>query len=150
MPEVLERLSAMTPPVLAPHQARYVPIAEASLGASLTRAEYDVKIEGKGVSEETVSGALDAVIGTGQLVVEHKGKQKVFDLARSLPKEVRVKATGSGVVVSVTTRMSQEGSLRPDVLCEAALSRARTEGAVVSVTRTDTFIEDEDGPRRPL
>lgn len=149
-PEVLDRLEKTTPSALAPLDARYVAIGETSLGASVTLAEYEVTIDGKGVSRESVSEALDAVIGSGQLVVEQKKKQKIFDLARSLPKEVRVRETESGVIVSLTTRMSQEGSLRPEVLCQAALSRAHSEGAVVSVTRTDTFIEREEGPRRPL
>jgi radical SAM-linked protein len=148
--EAMHALQAATPADLAPHAVAYVALGEPSLGAAVTLAEYDVDLEGTGVTHETVQEALDAVIGSGRLEVEHKGKQKVFDLARSLPKEVRVGSTGSGVTVSLTTRMGQEGSLRPDVLCTVALSRARCDGAVVRVTRTDTFIEDEEGPRRPL
>ncbi len=148
--EAMRALADATPPELAPHAVAYVAHREPSLGAAVTLAEYDVYMEGKGVTEEAVQRALDTVIGSGRLDVEHKGKQKVFDLSRSLPKEVRVRPTGSGVTATVTTRMGQEGSLRPDMLCTVALSRARCDGAVVRVTRTDTLIEEEEGPRRPL
>ncbi len=148
--EAMRALVAATPAELAPLAVGYVSLGEPSLGAAVTLAEYDVYLEGKGVTDTAVQEALDAVIGSGRLEVEHKGKQKVFDLARSLPKEVRARSAGSGVTVAVTTRMGQEGSLRPDVLCTVALSRARCDGAVVRVTRTDTFIEEEAGPRRPL
>lgn len=148
--EALSRLRDAAPPSLAPTGAGYVGLKEPSLSAAVTLAEYEVVIEGEGVGDEAVRKALEAVIGEGRLTVEHKSKTKVFDLTRTLPKEVSVESSGSGVVVVLTTRMGQEGSLRPEVLCQTALSRARCPGAVVSVSRTRTFIEGEDGPRSPL
>jgi len=148
--EVLRRLRSSTPPDLAASGVAYVGPKEPSLSAAVTLAEYEVAIEGEGVSAEKVGEALDAVTGDRWLEVEHKSKTKVFDLTRTLPNEVSVRPSGSGIVVFLTTRMGQEGSLRPEVLCQTALSRARCDGAVVSVTRTGTFIEGEDGPRRPL
>ena len=88
--EALSVLQASTPADLAPLEARYVADKEPSLTAAITIAKYVVEVVGKESSAEHVRTALNRVVGTGTLSVEHKGKHKVFDLARSLPKEVRV------------------------------------------------------------
>ncbi|MDF1541653.1 MAG: TIGR03936 family radical SAM-associated protein [Anaerosomatales bacterium] len=148
--EALERLRRSTPGELGIREVRYVHEREPSLTAASTMARYEVAVGGEGVTAEGIAEALVTVIGEGRLEVERKGKTKVFDLARSLPEEVRVGSTGPPVIVEVTTRMGQEGSLRPDALLEEALSRAAVDGAVVSVTRTDILIEEEGVVRRPL
>jgi hypothetical protein len=85
------------------------------------------------------------------LHVEHKGKHKVFDLARSLPEEVRVSESADGSEIVLTVRIGPEGSLRPEALVRAALEAASLEATVVRVTRTDTLIEQQEGLwARPL
>lgn len=148
--EALSRLRASTPPDLHVGEARYVSDKEPSLTAAATVARYEVAVGGEGVSAEDIERALATVIGEGRLEVEHRGKTKVFDLARSLPEEVRVGSSGPLYFVEVTTRMGQEGSLRPDVLLNEALNRIRSGGAVVSVTRTDILIDEDGVLRRPL
>lgn len=148
--EALERLRRLTPGELGVREVRYVHEKEPSLTAAATMARYEVAVDGEGVTPEGIGEALVTVIGEGRLEVEHKGKIKVFDLARSLPEEVRTRSSGPPVIVEVTTRMGQEGSLRPDVLLNEALSRTPVDGAVVSVTRTDILIEEEGVARRPL
>ena len=76
---------------------------------------------------------------------------KVFDLARSLPKEIRVKPSADGSSIELTVRMGPEGSLRPEALVRAALESAALDATVVRVTRTETLAEPEEGNwARPL
>lgn len=148
--EALECLRESTPQDIGVLEARYVHEKEPSLAAAATVARYEVAVGGEGVTAELIKKALVTVIGEGRLEVEHKGKTKDFDLVRSLPEETRVRSCGPPVILEVTTRMGQEGSLRPDVLLNEALSRTTCDGAVVSVTRTDILIEEEGVLRRPL
>ena len=121
-----------------------------SLAAACTRAVYEVVIDGEDLTAETVQHALDEVIEGGEIEVARKRKNKVFDLKRSLPKEPRVRSLGHEIVIDVTTRMGQEGSLRPEQLIGEAFSRSGLDGTVRRITRTDTLIEEEGGVRRPL
>lgn len=119
-----------------------------SLTASLTIAMYEVVVEGGG-SAGDLQGSLGAVVGTGELVVEHKGKQKVFELTSTLPKEPAVRSIDGKTVVEVTTRMSERGSLRPEALVMAAFERSGTGGSVLSVVRT-LLAEEEEVVRQLL
>jgi radical SAM-linked protein len=148
--EALERLRNATPSDLRVAEARYVHEKEPSLTAAATVARYEVAVGGEGVTADLIEKALVTVVGEGRLEVEHKGKIKVFDLARSLPEEVRVRSSRPPIIVEVTTRMGQEGSLRPDVLLNEALSRIPRDGAVVSVTRMDILVDEDGVLRRPL
>lgn len=150
-PDALGRLAGALPADLAPFEARYVAASEAALTAGVLIGEYDVCIDGREVDAATTQAALDALMAYGELAVEHKGKQKVFDLARSLPKEPHAREVGGTVHVDVTVRMGPEGSLRPDALLRAALAPSGKTGVVAAVMRTDTFIESEEGVwSRPL
>jgi radical SAM-linked protein len=149
--EFLGLLEAATPKDLAPSKAAFVANSLPSLAAALTIVTYEVDVAGKESSAEEVHGALAGLVGTGTLEVEHKGKKKVFDLARSLPKEVRVNQSAGGSQVSLTVRIGPEGSLRPEAFIKAALGAAKVDASVVRVTRTDTLIEAEEGVwTRPL
>ncbi len=66
------------------------PMANRRLGAAITIAVYRVTVTGKESSASQVRTALESLVGSGSLTVQRKGKDKVFDLARSLPKEARV------------------------------------------------------------
>lgn len=143
--EVEQALHAAIVPELGPVECRYVLPAEGSLASRLTIAVYEVEIEG-GSPQQEIERSLVALMGTGRLEVEHKGKQKVFDLARALPKEPVVSSSEGRTVVRMWVRMGEQGSLRPEVFITAAVGGDR----VASVTRTDLLIEDEQGWRRPL
>ncbi|MDY0087391.1 MAG: TIGR03936 family radical SAM-associated protein [Coriobacteriia bacterium] len=148
--DVLARMRAATPPDLQVDGAGYVNEREPSLTAAATVACYEVAVGGEGLRPEQIEDALASVMAEAHLEVEHKGKTKVFDLSRSLPKEARVGSHGPPYTVELTTRMGQEGSLRPDVFLNEVLSRIPGGSAVESVTRTDILIEEEGVWRRPL
>lgn len=150
-PDVLERLAGAMPADLAPVAVRYVAEAEASLSAAVTIARYEVGVEPTAtVGPRELSEALSDVVAGGELTVEHKGKTKVFDLARALPEEPRAGETDAGLVVNVTTRIGPEGSLRPEALVHEALTRAGHDGGISSVARTDLLVEKGTERVRPI
>jgi radical SAM-linked protein len=143
--EVVSALRGSTPDDLAPLNARYVADGEPSLGAAITIAVYRVTVTGEESSASQVRTALESLVGSGSLTVQRKGKDKLFDLTRSLPKEACVSETDGGSNVDVTVRMGPEGSLRPEVLVSQALSMASLDATVAYTTRTETFIETAEG-----
>lgn len=143
--QVLASLVASSPADLAPLEVRYVNDAEPSLTAALTVGVYEVRLEGEGVGPEEVEDAIARVVGEGTFSVVHKGKTKVFDLARSLPKEPRVSVAEAATMVEMAVRMGPEGSLRPDVFVREVLARAGIEPSSLGTTRLDVFIETDGG-----
>lgn len=148
--EARERLTNALAPDLAPCSVAYVGDREPSLSAALSVAVYDVVVSGAGGPDGCLRAALESVLADGTLAVERKGKQKVFELASMLPKEPEVRPTAGGAVVTVTVRIGEGGSLRPEALVNAAVARSECDARVVSVTRTDLLIEDAGVTRRPL
>ncbi len=146
----LAKLAGATPADLAPKAVRYVAESGPSLSAAITIARYRVAVTAPAMGPEQLEEALRGVIETGELAVEHKGKVKVFELARSLPKEPRVSSADGFLVVDATTRLGQEGSLRPEALIHQALKRSAMPGSISAVTRTDLFIEAGSERVRPL
>jgi radical SAM-linked protein len=147
--KVLELLVATTPNDLSPVAVAYAGEREASLTAALTIARYEVVIEGGNGFAESLAGSLEAIVSEGVLTVEHKGKQKVFELASTLPKEPEVSSFEGATVVHLTTRMGEQGSLRPETLVTTALARIGLEGRIASVTRTELLVEEEGSWRSP-
>jgi radical SAM-linked protein len=148
--ELLARWASVMPAGLRPTQACFVSAAGPSLSAICTVAEYVLTLSGEGVEEQRVGKALDQLVRAGTLSVEHKGKTKVFDLTRCLPKEPRVRSQEGSTVVDVTVKMGQDGSLRPEALLAAAFTLGDIVGAVRTVTRIDTLIEDDGCLVRPI
>jgi radical SAM-linked protein len=148
--EARDRLAATFATDLSPIEARYVNDKEPSLSAALTLAVYDVEVEGEGDLDQSLRSSLVSVIADGSLVVEHKGKSKVFEFASTLLKEPDVRSSSGRVVVTVSVRIGEHGSLRPEALVKAALERSASNGHILSVTRTDLFIEDDGSMRRPI
>lgn len=148
--EVVARLKGAMVRDLMPLDAAYIPNSLSSLSAACTIAVYEVRIDSQEVAEDTVRMALDEVVRSGELSVEHKGKTKVYDLASSLPKEPHVTSEGDDVVVALTIRMGAQGSLRPEALLSAALERTGSLSADMAVTRVETLVEDEKGFSRPI
>jgi radical SAM-linked protein len=142
--EACHALQQVSVPEIAPLRCTYAAAKEMSLGAALTIAAYEIVVKG-GIPPEEVECSLARLMRTGTLGVQHKGKQKVFDLTEVLPKEPEVTSVGDHVSVRLVVRTGERGSLRPEVLLSAALGR----DVPLSVTRTDLFIEDEGVWRRP-
>jgi radical SAM-linked protein len=149
--ELVAQLISAMPQDLAPKSGAFVADSGTSLAAALTIAKYTMEVGGKESSAEEVRAALAGLVDSGTLEVTHKGKDKVFDLGRSLPEETRVSESADGSSVALTVRIGPEGSLRPEVLMRAALEAASLEATVARVTRTDTLIEKQEGLwARPL
>lgn len=149
--EILDRLTCATASELAPVRVGFVSDTLPSLAASTTIGVYSLRLEGRDSQAENVKGALERVIDSGMFTIEHKGKEKVFDLARVLPEEIRVEECDGGSRVELTVRMGPEGALRPDVFVRAAMSAAGLDVPIVCSTRSETYMELEEGLRsRPL
>ncbi len=143
--EVLDRLKQAAPAGLIPVEARYVADAVPALAAALVIGHYRVLVGGEESDSTAVQAGFDAVLSKGVLEIEHKGKTKVFDLARSVPKDVRIEDVNGGVVIEIAIRMGPEGSLRPETLVRTALSEAGVHTSVLHTTRLDLLVEDEEG-----
>jgi len=143
--EALRLLQGASPADLAPIEARYVAGSTPSLTAALTIARYDIEVDGKEIESQKMRSALAQVLSAGEFAIEHKGKHKVYDLARSIPEDACVSDRDGGVVVELTVRMGPEGSLRPELLIRAALEAAEIEATAVRTTRRDTLVEDDEG-----
>jgi len=134
--EALDILLRVTPAGLAPVEARYVSEKEGSLASVMTLADYEISVEGPDRGPGSLAEALGVIIASGSLEVEHKGKNKAYDLAICVPEGVRVREETGRNVVSLTVRMGAWGSLRPEALLREALGRAGMPDTPVSVTRT--------------
>ncbi|HZL05297.1 MAG TPA: TIGR03936 family radical SAM-associated protein, partial [Coriobacteriia bacterium] len=130
--EARDRLSATIAADLAPAEARYVNDKEPSLSAVLTLAVYDVAVEGGSDLEGSLKSSLASVVADGSLAVEHKGKTKVFEFASTLLKEPDVHSSAGRVVITVSVRIGERGSLRPEAFVNAALARSASAGRILS------------------
>ena len=150
--EALEQLRQALPEGLEPTAAAYVPEKAGALTAGESAADYVVGIATEGVEPEGLQAAVDSLVATGTLSVEHKGKTKVFDLTRALLNEPRVGVAEDGETeLALGIRISQEGSLRPDVFATAAFANAGIPSHVASVTRTGFSLLDKEGrAARPI
>jgi len=148
---VVGLLRGVSPEDLSAKAACYVADNAPSLTAALTIGVYEIELDGKELGPEVVHAALAQVLSVGELAVVNKGKQKVFDLTRCVPKDVRVSDREGGAVVEVAIRMGPEGSLRPETLVSAAIEKAGIEISALRTTRLDTLVEDDEGVwSRPL
>ncbi len=143
--DALEKLQSAAPVDLRPFEARYVSEKAPSLTAALTIALYRIDVTEREIEPTAVHAALERTLGRGELEVEQKGKTKVFDLTRSVPKDVRVEEAEDGVALELPIRMGSHGSLRPEVLLRAALAEDGIQVSAVRTTRLDLLVEDEEG-----
>lgn len=143
--DVLAAFRKASPADLAPVEARYVADNAPSLTAALTIGMYRIDVIGEEITAENVHESLARVLAAGELEVEHKGKHKVFDLSRSVPKDMNVRGRDGDVSIDMAIRMGAQGSLRPEALVRAALRSYPQDAYLVRTTRLDTLIEDEEG-----
>ena len=108
---------------------------EASIAAALTLADYEVVVGQPGRGPVHMAEALEDVMSSGVLEIDHKGARRVYDLAVCLPEGARTSEEAGRSIVRLTVRMGAQGSLRPDVLVKEALRRAGSGDELVSVTR---------------
>ena len=123
--DALGTLARSAPAELAPFEAVYVGERMPSLTAALTIATYRVEVDGKEIEPAEAYAGFERLLRTGSLELVNKGKTKVYDLARSVPKDVRIEASERGVTIELPIRMGPQGSLRPEALVRAALAKLR-------------------------
>lgn len=177
--EYLEALRAAAPPDLAPQEAAYVDLHGPSLSANLTLATWDVELGcwpgmpcppelTEAVAPQAVAGAYAAVCAAGSIAYMRDGKPKTVALEGKIAREpafAPLEDGAPGTRFSVTTRSSNAGALRPDVLVGAVVEQlaescaargtcpAAAEDAVVSlrqglrtsIVRSAQYLEGEDG-----
>lgn len=166
--DALERLRAAAPVDLSPQEAGYVDVRADALTAFITRAEYRIGLFGAvpGVTLERLREALASVSARGEIPYARGKKEKVLDLEKTLL-AYDVKAAEDGAfVLDLSTRMDNDGALRPEILIAAidAVLRGEPDARIVStgiqqltmfdhyeVERTDQYGEAADGhPLSPL
>lgn len=149
--DYLEDLRRAAPPDLMPQQAAYVELHGPSLGANLTIARWRAELSvwprecldaaddvDMSFDADDVRAAVAAVRSRGQIEYLRNGKPKKVDLEQKLVGDVEVEPLGTGHVgVSFTTRASNEGALRPDVLL-AEVCRQLAESLAVRGTRRES------------
>lgn len=162
--DALERLRAAAPVDLSPQEAGYVDVRADALTAFITRAEYRIGLFGAvpGVTLERLREALASVSARGEIPYARGKKEKVLDLEKTLL-AYDVKAAEDGAfVLALSTRMDNDGALRPEILIAAidAVLRGEPDARIVStgiqqltmfdhyeVERTDQYGEAADGHR---
>ena len=141
----LAMIAAATPPALAPARAGYVDAPQGALEAWLTRARWDIEVVGCAASARDLSDAIAQLRDEGELTYLRGQKTKRVDLSRALV-GCDVSRDGGALRMELDTRSSNEGSLRPAVLLDAALSRIEASGYdCLRVRRTGQWHEDESG-----
>ena len=149
--KLLELLAGATPPDLAPTEARL----RGRVGAVARGGADDSQVQGrcgrKGSGPGRCAEALEGLVDSGTLSVEHKGKRR-FSTWRAVSRKRRVSSeSADGSRRGCDVRIGPEGSLRPEALVGAALEAASLDASVARVTRTDILVEIEEGAwARPL
>ena len=159
--EALEKLTAATPKDLAPVQAGYIDMRAPTLGLLITRQDYRIYLATSYAAEE-VDGALGVVAALGKVNYLRGKKEKVLDLTATLD-TWSVEPADGGVSITLNTRSSNEGSLRPEILL-TAIDRVLTDTlktepitstgtpelacfSRIEVERQDQYGEDDEGGR---
>lgn len=144
--EVLERLRAATPPALAPTRAAYVAGRAPALESWLTRSRWEVLVRDCAVDARELSGRISALKDAGVLEYLRGEKKKTIDVARALVSWECLDAE-DGVALTLDTRSSNAGALRPQLLIDHALAGA-VEGSLgydcLKVCRVAQAHEDEN------
>lgn len=142
--EALERLAAATPPALAPQRAAYIEGRVPALEAWLNRSSWDVRLVDAGVACAQLVDLLSNAAALGTLNYMRGEKPKSIDLNSALV-EFSVDSDGDDLQLTLETRSSNEGALRPKILLDAALSGIERPYRHLKVARTAQRHETSDG-----
>ena len=154
--EALERLIASTPTALAPTQAAYIGGRIPALEAWLTRSHWTVRLLGTGdtFTSTALDSALSALKEKGSIDFMRGDKPRTIGLQDTLVSWQVSPGIGElgfdAIGLSLDTRSSNLGALRPAVLLEAAFAQqdlALADLEAMRVLRDDQWHEDEDGLR---
>lgn len=119
--EAFERLKAASPVDLAPVKVGYVDVRAAALTAFITCAEYAVNLwtGDASATECMVREALEAIRVQGTIAYLRGKKEKSLDLTRTLAGYTLAQAGEGHFLLTLDTRMDNDGALRPEVLVGA-------------------------------
>ena len=127
-PEVLARLAAATPADLHPEQAGYVDLRADTLGILITRQDYRIALALVGGidADSALDGARRALTeldAAGSIPYLRGRKEKVLDLGALLVDAGISRAGADALALTLRTRTSNAGSLRPEILIAALDAR---------------------------
>ena len=150
--DALRRLKEVENTYLPILEVAYVGLREPSLNAAVIAQDICVIIESNCATsvytEEALKAGLAVLRASNSLEVEHKGKTKVYDSATHVPKDIEVVTKGSTVQMTLTLRISNQGSLRPDALLECLWQAANLpvpKSGSMRLGRTALYFEDKEG-----
>ena len=137
----LDALVAASPQAMAPLEAAYVGGRLPALEAWLTRAHWDVELFGDGTdfNAQALDEALQALRKEGTIHFMRGDKPRSIGLDTTLvgweSHTMVPTGTGAAISLSLDTRSSNLGALRPAVLLEAAFAREELAGAALDSMR---------------
>lgn len=143
-PEAFERLHAASPADLAPDLAAYIDVKAPALTAQITRCEYRVMLHMAAAYEsrgEAIAGIIDTLLSEGPIEYQRGRKFKKLDLAGTIASFDVAREDAKTMVLTLDTRVSNEGALRPEILL-AALDRRFVGGPFASEPIVSTGIQD--------
>lgn len=121
--EALAALAAATPAALAPRRAAYVDGSLPALEAWLDRSSWEVVALGAPFSASDLAEAIHLVEGRGTITYLRGEKERTVEVGPMLV-GFEARDEMGGVGLSLETRSSNAGSLRPHVLVDAAVREA--------------------------
>ncbi len=143
----LDMLRRATPSALAPDEAGYVDRGLPALEAWLTRADWHVQLPAQGVDVSGLGESFSALKSEGVLSYLRGEKRKTIDVSSALV-SWEISLMDDALHIELATRSSNDGSLRPQVLLNAAFDRLGVAGSdvpVPRVARVGQWHEGEDG-----
>lgn len=156
--DALAALRVAAPAGLAPQEAGYVDVRSDALTAFITRADYRIGLFGAvaGITLERLNVALDAVSAREEIPYARGKKEKVLDLHKTLVGYDVMAGEDGSFIIDLSTRLDNDGALRPEILIAAidAVLRGEPDAHIVStgiqrltnfdhydVERTDQYAE---------
>ncbi len=125
VPEAFPRLLAASPADLAPDLCAYIDVKAPALTAQITRNGYRIVLtprEDYALDPDQVACFIDALVDQGVIEYQRGRKMKSLDLAQALVAHEVAALPDGKLELVLDTRVSNDGSLRPEILL-AALDR---------------------------
>lgn len=150
----LQALLAATPSAMAPTEAAYVGGRLPALEAWLTRSNWQVVLRGDGDAfcAQALDDALDTLLRHGSIDFMRGDKPRTIGLTDTLvgwdARDGNADKGMGSIALSLRTRSSNLGALRPAVLLEAAFGCQPLQGAQLDslrVVRCGQWHEQQDG-----
>ncbi len=139
--QALDRLREASPAALRPNACKLLPRKVPALEAWVDVSRWDVVVQADGVDANGFSRGLDQVVEQGEIAYMRGPKLRRIPV---LPSLMSCHATdvADGVALTMETRATEAGSLRPAVLVQAVLGTSP-----LRVCRVGQWHEQADGSR---